>query len=51
LLRQVRFYGADDVLARLQGGKVLTIEGQLEQKERRFRVTAVQDGAATAPKK
>jgi hypothetical protein len=51
LLRQVRFYGDEDVLARLQGGKVLTIEGQLEQKERQFRVTAVQDGAATAPKK
>ena len=44
LMRQVRFYGAADLLARLQGGKVLTIEGQLEPKERRFRVTAVQEG-------
>jgi|GEM_PF-6176508 len=51
LLRQVRFYGTDDVLARLQGGKVLTIEGQLDQKERRFRVTTVREGAATTPTK
>jgi hypothetical protein len=49
LLRQVRFYGADDLLARLQAGKVLTIEGQLDQKERRFRVTAVQEGEKAAP--
>lgn len=50
LMRQVRFYGPDDVLARLQGGKVLTIEGQLDPKERRFRVTAVQEGEKAAPK-
>src|SRR5262249_11294048 len=31
LLRQVRFYGADDLLVQLQSGKVLTIEGQLDQ--------------------
>lgn len=49
LLRQVRFYGADDLLAQLQAGKVLTIEGQLDQKERRFRVTAVQEGKKAAP--
>ncbi|MBM4258174.1 MAG: hypothetical protein FJ147_20055 [Deltaproteobacteria bacterium] len=44
LLRQVRFYGTDELLAQLQSGKVLTIEGSLDQKERRFRVTAVQEG-------
>jgi hypothetical protein len=44
LMRQVRFYGPEDLLARMQSGKVLTIEGQLEPKERRFRVTAVQEG-------
>jgi hypothetical protein len=49
LLRQVRFYGAEGVLAQLQSGKVLTIEGQLDQKERRFRVTAVQEGEKAAP--
>jgi len=49
LLRQVRFYGADDLLAQLQSGKVLTIEGQLDQKERRFRVTGVQEGGVTTP--
>lgn len=48
LLRQVRFYGEDTLLARLQSGKVLTIEGQLDQKERRFRVTSVQEGGATS---
>jgi hypothetical protein len=51
LLRQVRFYGTDDLLARLQAGQVLTIEGQLDQKERRFRVTAVQEGEKAAPAK
>lgn len=50
LLRQVRFYGADDLLARLQTGKVLTIEGQLDQKERRFRVTVVQEGEKAPPR-
>jgi len=49
LMRQVRFYGPDDLLARLQSGKVLTIEGQLDPKERRFRVTGVQDSGGTTP--
>ncbi len=44
LLHQVRFYGADDRLEKLQSGKVLTIEGELDQKVRRFRVTSVQEG-------
>jgi hypothetical protein len=47
LLRQVRFYGPDSLLARLQGGKVLTIEGQLDTKQRRFLVTAVKEAAET----
>jgi hypothetical protein len=51
LMRQVRFYGSEDLLTRLQAGKVLTIEGQLDPKERRFRVTGVQEGSAAAPAK
>jgi len=43
LMRQVRFYGPDELLTRLQSGKVLTIEGQLDPKERRFRVTRVRE--------
>lgn len=50
LMRQVRFYGPDELLARLQGGKALTIEGQLDPKERRFRVTDVQEGSGTTQK-
>ena len=49
LMHQVRFYGPEDLLARLQSGKVLTIEGQLEPKERRFRVTGVQEGGGATP--
>ncbi|MGE0826355.1 MAG: hypothetical protein AB7G75_08280 [Candidatus Binatia bacterium] len=49
LLRQVRFYGASELLAQLQEGKVLTITGELDQKVRRFRVSAVHEGGATVP--
>jgi hypothetical protein len=49
LLREVRFYGPDSLLARLQKGKVLTIEGQLDTKARRFLVTAVKEGASPTP--
>ena len=53
LMRQVRFYGDGDMIARLEKpetlGKVLTIEGQLDQKTRRFRVTSVSDGAGPTP--
>ena len=51
LMRQVRFYGSEDLLTRLQSGKVLTIEGQLDPKERRFRVTGVQESGVVTPAK
>src|SRR5262249_38072235 len=45
LMRQVRFYGPDDLMKRLQQpetvGKVLTIEGRLDFQERRFLVKSV----------
>jgi hypothetical protein len=47
LLRQVRFYGPDVLLARMQQGKTLTIEGQLDAQARRFLVTEITE--ATAP--
>jgi hypothetical protein len=53
LLRQVRFYGDDALIARLLKpdivGKVLRIEGQLDTKERRFLVTAVEEAANATP--
>jgi hypothetical protein len=56
LLRQVRFYGPDEVMERLQQpnivGKVLTIEGRLDVQERRFLVKSVAEQASetmTAP--
>ena len=52
LLRQVRFYGPDALIGPLQKpeatGKVLTIEGQLDTRDRQFLVTAVK--GATGPK-
>ena len=55
LLRQVRFYGASDLLAQIQqagqSGTTLTIEGHLASKERRFRVTEVKVGKAGSPTK
>ena len=52
LLRQVRFYGPDALIGPLQkpetAGKVLTIEGQLDTRDRQFLVTAVK--GATGPK-
>ena len=45
LMRQVRFYGPDDLMKQLQQpetvGKVLTIEGRLDFNERRFLVKSV----------
>ncbi len=53
LLEQVRFYGPDALMRRLQKanliGKLLTIEGQLDAKERRFLVTAVEEVKDVAP--
>ena len=49
LLRQVRFHGPDALLARMQQGKTLTIEGQLDAKARRFLVTEVSEAAAPSP--
>ena len=43
LFRQVRFHGPDALLARMQQGKTLTIEGQLDDKARRFLVTEVSE--------
>lgn len=49
LMRQVRFYGADELIARLQqpglAGKPLVIEGRLDAKERKFLVKSVTEGA------
>ncbi|MBI3800321.1 MAG: hypothetical protein HY268_25520 [Deltaproteobacteria bacterium] len=51
-LRQVRFYGSDDLISQLQkpeiAGKVLTIEGRLDPGTKRFLVTAVQEGKGGA---
>ena len=45
LMRQVRFYGADEVMQKLQqpdiAGKVLLIEGRLDVQQRRFLVKSV----------
>jgi hypothetical protein len=49
LFRQVRFYGPDVLLARMQQGKTLTIEGQLDDKARRFLVTEVSEATASSP--
>ena len=49
LFRQVRFHGPDALLARMQQGKTLTIEGQLDDKARRFLVTEVSEATAPNP--
>lgn len=49
LFRQVRFYGPEALLARMQHGKILTIEGQLDDKTRRFLVTEVAETVAPSP--
>ena len=49
LFRQVRFYGPDALLARMQQGKTLTIEGQLDDKARRFLVTEVTETTVPSP--
>jgi hypothetical protein len=47
LLEQMRFSGPDALMRRMQkadvAGKPLTIEGQLNAKERRFQVSAVEE--------
>ncbi len=52
-LRQVRFYGSEDLISQLQkpeiAGKVLTIEGRLDPAARRFLVTAVEEGRGGMP--
>lgn len=49
LMRQVRFYGPDELVHRLEHpdivGKVITIEGRLDVKERRFLVKSVKEAA------
>ncbi len=53
LFRQVRFTGPADLMERLQKpeilGRVVTIQGWLNTKDRRFQVTAVEDGAGATP--
>ena len=53
LLRQVRFYGPEELISKLQkpdiAGKVITIEGHLDTKEKRFLVTGVQEAATSSP--
>ncbi len=45
--RQVRFYGPEDLIVSLQkpeiAGKLLTIEGRLYPKERRFLITVMEE--------
>jgi hypothetical protein len=47
LMEQMRFYGPDALMRRMQRadvtGKPLTIEGHLNTKERRFQVTAIEE--------
>ena len=53
LLHQVRFYGAQDVIARLKKpeivGKVLIMEGRLDTKKKRFLVRSVKEASGTRP--
>lgn len=56
LMRQVRFYGPDDLIHRLEQpdtvGKVLIMEGRLDAKERKFLVKSVTEkpgGKAASP--
>lgn len=53
LLRQVRFYGPEELISKLRRpdmvGRVLTIEGRLDAREKRFLVTAVQESVAQRP--
>jgi hypothetical protein len=43
LLRQVRFYGPTELISKLQEGKALTIEGELDTKGRQFLVSDVKE--------
>lgn len=47
LLRQVRFYGPEELVGKLRkpdvAGKVFTIEGRLDTREKRFLVTGVKE--------
>jgi len=53
LMRQVRFYGEDEVMQHLRQptlmGKVLTIEGRLDVKQRRFLVKSVTEQSPKKP--
>jgi hypothetical protein len=56
LLRQVRFYGPEEFIGQLQKpeamGKVFTIEGQLDTRDRQFLVTSVaEEGKEQSPEK
>jgi hypothetical protein len=52
-LRQVRFYGPAELIGKLRkpeiAGKVLTIQGRLDPKEKRFLVTSVEEGSGSPP--
>lgn len=53
LLRQVRFTGPEALMEQLQKpevlGKVITIQGWLNTKDRRFQVTAVEEVSGATP--
>jgi len=53
LLRKVRFTGSEELMGRLlsseKSGKVLTIEGWLNARDRLFQVTAVNESSETMP--
>jgi hypothetical protein len=53
LLRKVRFTGPEELMQRLQQpetlGKVVTIQGWLNTKDRLFQVTAVEQGTGATP--
>jgi hypothetical protein len=49
LIRQVRFYGPDELVHRLEQpdivGKVVTIEGRLDVQERRFLIKSIKEAS------
>jgi hypothetical protein len=56
LLRQVRFYGPEEFIGQLRKpeamGKIFTIEGQLDTRDRQFLVTSVaEEGKEQLPEK
>lgn len=55
LLQQVRFYGPEEFMGQLRKpeaiGKIFTIEGKLDTRDRQFLVTSVEEGMKSPPEK